>query len=97
MEDLSVTVNILGRKYKLKANSQEEPYLRQAAATIDRQAQEYGRRYGHQDGQDLLAMVSLTQITALIKMQEKKTYCDTNLESRLQAIDQLLDRHIAEG
>lgn len=97
MEEHSVTVNILGRKYKLKAGSSEEQYLRKAAELIDRQAQEYGKRYGHQDGQDLLAMVSLTQITTLIKMQEQQSYTDTDLESRLNAIDQLLDRHNAEG
>ena len=97
MEALSVSVDILGRRYKLKVGSDEEAPLRKAAELIDRQAREYGRRYGHQDGQDLLAMVSLTQITNLIKMQDKQSYHDTDLESRLSAIDQLLDRHIAEG
>lgn len=96
MDELSATVTILGRSYKLKISSTEEQYLRKAAALIEQQARDYGKRYGHQDGQDLLAMVSLTQITNLIKMQEKQSYYNTDLETRLTAIDQLLDRHNAE-
>ena len=97
MDELPVTVTILGRKYKLKIGSSEEQYLRKAADLIENQAHDYGKRYGHQDGQDLLAMVSLTQITNLIKMQEQRNYYSTGLESRLNAISQLLDRMETEG
>lgn len=96
MEALPVTVTILGRKYKLKISSNEEQYLRKAAELIEQQARDYGNRYGHQDGQDLLAMVSLTQITNLIKMQEQRNYCNVDLESRLNAINHLLDREEIE-
>jgi len=97
MEAQPVTVTILGRKYKLKISSSEEHFLRKAAELIEQQARDYGNRYGHQDGQDLLAMVSLTQITNLIKMQEQRSYVNTDLESRLNAISQLLDREGTEG
>jgi cell division protein ZapA (FtsZ GTPase activity inhibitor) len=97
MDTLSVTVNILGRKYKLKVNGSEEQYLRKAAEMIDQQAKQYGKVYAQQDGQDLLAMAALTQITNLVKNQERQEYLDTGLEQRLVAIDALLDRHIAEG
>lgn len=97
MDELPVTVTILGRKYKLKISSSEEPYLRKAADLIEQQARDYGKRYGHQDGQDLLAMVSLTQITSLIKMQEKRNFQSDGLEERLNAISQLLDRAETEG
>ena len=97
MDKLPVTVTILGRKYKLKISSSEEPYLRKAADLIEQQARDYGKRYGHQDGQDLLAMVSLTQITSLIKMQERRNFQSDGLEERLNAISQLLDRAETEG
>jgi cell division protein ZapA (FtsZ GTPase activity inhibitor) len=97
MDELPVTVTILGRKYKLKISSSEEPYLRKAADLIEQQARDYGKRYGHQDGQDLLAMVSLTQITSLIKMQERRNFQSDGLEERLNAISQLLDRAETEG
>ncbi len=97
MDELPVTVTILGRKYKLKISGSEEQYLRKAADLIEQQARDYGKRYGHQDGQDLLAMVSLTQITNLIKMQGQRSYQSNGLESRLNAISQLLDRAETEG
>ena len=42
-------------------------------------------------------MVSLTQITNLIKMQGQRNYQSNGLESRLNAISQLLDRAETEG
>ena len=96
MDERPVTVTILGRGYKLKIGSSEEQYLRKAADLIEQQARDYGKRYGHQDGQDLLAMVSLTQITNLMKLQEQRNFYNSDLESRLSAISQLLDSDDAE-
>ena len=91
MDELPVTVTILDRKYKMKVGSADEQYLREAAELTDRQAKNYGKMYAHQDGQDLLAMVSLTQISRLLKLQAGRQFEDTQLESRLAAIDKLLD------
>lgn len=91
MDEQSVTVNILDRPYKLKIGSVDEPYLRKAAELIDSQAKSYGKMYAHQDGQDLLAMVALTQITRLLKVQAGQQYKDTALEAKLTALDQLLN------
>lgn len=91
MNEQSVTVNILDRPYKLKIGSVDEMYLRKAAELIDSQAKSYGKMYAHQDGQDLLAMVALTQITRLLKVQAGQQYKDTALETKLTALDQLLD------
>lgn len=96
MDERPVTVTILGRGYKLKIGSSKEQYLRKAADLIEQQARDYGKRYGHQDGQDLLAMVSLTQITNLMKLQEQRNFYNSDLESRLSAISQLLDSDDAE-
>ena len=52
--------------------------------------------YAHQDGQDLLAMVSLTHITRLLKLQEGQQFKDTELEQRLTALNQLLDKPLAD-
>ena len=65
--------------------------IRTGTELTDRQAKSYGKMYAHQDGQDLLAMVSLTQISRLLKLQAGRQFEDTQLESRLAAIDKLLD------
>ncbi len=96
MDELSITVNILNRPYRLKINRAEEEHLRKAAELIDTQAKNYGKMYAHQDGQDLLAMVSLTHITRLLKLQEGQQFKDTELEQRLTALNQLLDKPLAD-
>ena len=94
MNEVSVTVNILDRKYKLRINATEEEYLRKAAELIDTQAHKYGEVYTYQDHQDLLAMVALTQITQLTKIQDGIKFKDTELMDKLNAINQLLSEHV---
>lgn len=92
METVAASVNILGRTYKLRVSAGDEAPLRKAAEMIDGQAKSYGRQYAYNDHQDLLAMVALTQITQLIKMQGQLEYKDTDLAQKLQSIDSILDQ-----
>lgn len=90
MEELDVSVNILDRKYKLKIKREDEVYLREAAQKIDQQAKKYGGAYAYKDHQDLLAMVALTQITQLNKIQKGLEFKDQELIAKLQEIDKVL-------
>lgn len=94
MEDQTVSVNILGRSYKLKISPDDETYLRQAAENINAQAKEYGRHFGYNDFQDLLAMVALGQITELVKMKANMGYKDNGLLDKLADIDKMLDEYL---
>ena len=91
MAEVSTTVGILGRNYKLRISDEEQENLLQAAELIDSQARSYGKLYSSQDHQDLLAMVALTQITQLVKMQNTLKNRDAELGARLKAIDDTLD------
>ncbi|MBR1849776.1 MAG: cell division protein ZapA [Bacteroidales bacterium] len=91
MAEVSTTVGILGRNYKLRISDEEQENLLQAAELIDSQARSYGKLYSYQDHQDLLAMVALTQITQLVKMQNTLKNRDAELGARLKAIDDTLD------
>ncbi len=91
METISASVNILGRTYKLRVSKEDEAALRKAAEAIDNQAKQYGNMYAYNDHQDLLAMVALTQITQLTKIQDSLRFKDTDLAQRLQSIDSVLD------
>lgn len=97
MNELPVTVNILDRPYKLKISRDDEYFLRKAAELIGEQAASYGKMYAYNDRQDLLAMVALTQITQLLKLQQQQQLSDKVLEERLSAIDQLLDQRSNEA
>ncbi|MCR5821913.1 MAG: cell division protein ZapA [Bacteroidales bacterium] len=91
MAEVSTTVTILDRNYKLRISSDEEANLVKAAELIETQAKNYGKLYAYQDRQDLLAMVALTQITQLVKIQNTLKAKDSELETRLKAIDNALD------
>lgn len=91
METVAASVNILGRTYKLRIAAEDEGALRKAASSIEAQAKSYGQMYAYNDHQDLLAMVALTQITQLTKIQDSLQYKDTDLAERLQSIDSILD------
>lgn len=91
MSELPATIRILERPYRMRINSEDEQYLRQAAALIDSQANSYAKMYAHNDRQDLLAMVALTQITQFLKLKTTHWFEDTQLEDRLTEINRLLD------
>ncbi len=92
METVSASVNILGRTYKLRVAAEDEEALRKTAEAIDSQAKNYGKMYAYNDHQDLLAMVALTQITQLTKIQDSLRFKDTDLAQRLQNIDSVLEQ-----
>ena len=92
MSELPATIHILDRPYKMRINADDEQFQREAGVLIDSQAKEYAKMYAYNDRQDLLAMVALTQITQLLKLQHKQQFRDTRLEGRLTEINQLLDR-----
>ena len=91
MENVSVTVTILERSYKLTIAPQEETHLRDAAALIDAQAKMFKKQYGHRDNQDLLAMVALAQVTELMKSLKFK---DNELIEKLAEIDSMLNNNL---
>lgn len=91
MENISVTVKILERSYKTTIAPEEEGYLREAAALIDKQANLFKKQYGQRDSQDLLAMVALAQVTELLKTQDNLGYKDKKLEDKLAIIDSILE------
>jgi len=91
MDTVSASVSILGRTYKLRVAADDEGALRKAAEAIETQAKNYGNMYAYNDHQDLLAMVALTQITQLIKLQNSMRYKDTDLAQKLKSIDSVLE------
>lgn len=91
MDEIPAKVHILDREYKIKVKPDDEEFLRKAAELIDHQARGFAKMYAYNDRQDLLAMVSLTQITRLMKLLDQQAFCDTRLEAKLTEISQLLD------
>lgn len=59
MEELTISVIIADRPYRLTIKRDEEEVIRKAAESINNMIKEYSSNYAFNDKQDLLAMVAL--------------------------------------
>ncbi len=90
MDEISITVMIADRSYKLTINRSEEETLRAAAKAIDEQIKKYASYFEYKDKQDLLAMVALQFSTTAIDLEAQKKFSDSGLLSKLEEIDEIL-------
>ena len=96
MKDLSISVNVLDRNYKLKVTSETEEYVRGAAKLIEENAKKYSSMFAHKDRQDLLAMIALEKITTLLQLERRTKYQGTELVDKLKEIDSILTEQIEQ-
>ncbi|MBN3034707.1 MAG: cell division protein ZapA [Bacteroidales bacterium] len=59
MEELTISVNISDRPYRLTIPREEEEIVRKAGELVNKALREYAGRYAHKDKQDLLSMAAL--------------------------------------
>jgi|ADurb_Total_1213_FD_contig_123_6706_length_754_multi_5_in_2_out_0_1 cell division protein ZapA (FtsZ GTPase activity inhibitor) len=94
MKELSITVNIANRKYKITVNENEEEYVRKAAAIIDKKIKDYAMQYEHKDLQDLLTIIALEYTTNATIMETQINFSNTELIEKLTKINTVLDEQI---
>jgi len=90
MKELTITVSIANRPYRLKIEKDEEETVRQAAKLIDEKIKDYSSSYAYKDVQDLLAMVTLQYATSTLNYEKQLNNKDNHLISRLTEIDKVL-------
>jgi cell division protein ZapA (FtsZ GTPase activity inhibitor) len=88
-EELSITVTIAERAYKMTIAKEEEESLRKAGKRINGDLENMGKIYKNKEKQDLLAMIALLNTNELIKSENNLKYND-KLTTRLEEIDSLL-------
>lgn len=94
MDEISITVIIADRSYKLKIERNEEEALRKAAKVIEEQMEKYANYFQYKDKQDLLAMVALQFSTSTINLEEQLNYRDNEMLDKLNDIDKVLTEHL---
>lgn len=94
MDELSITVVIADRPYKLKVDRKEEEGLRRAAKVIEEQIEKYASSFQFKDKQDLLAMVALQFSASTIDLEEQVRYRDNEMLDKLAEIDKVLTEHL---
>lgn len=90
MNELTITVNIADRPYRLKITSEEEESVRLAAKRINEQIRKYSDNYAFNDRQDLLAMTALHFSTLALKRDSQQQAELDGLRSSLEKIDEML-------
>ncbi len=90
----NVNVTVLGRSYKLTIPEEEEQFLRKAVQRIETQSYLYGKNYGYNNHQDLLAMVAISMAKELVSIQENLKYKEDSLIEKLTEIDSLLEHNL---
>lgn len=91
MEDLTLTVYIADRPYRLKIRQDEVEIVKNAVKEIGEKIRGYADSYAFNDRQDLLAMTALHFAT--MKRKEEENGAETNddrLVERLKYLNSLL-------
>lgn len=89
MGEISITVTIAGRQYKLLVNSSEEARVNAAAEKVNEVVKGFAAQYTYKDVQDLFAMTALQlaneNLENNIKLQEVSEITSTEFD-RLSAM-----------
>ena len=90
MSEVSLTVNIANRPYKLRVDSQEEDVVKKAVELIEKEMKEYTEQLGYKDKQDLLAMITLQNTSKMLKNDTNSFSVEETFTAKLTEFDQLL-------
>jgi cell division protein ZapA (FtsZ GTPase activity inhibitor) len=94
MEELTITVNIADRPYRLKIKREEEEIIRKAVKEIEQRIKEYSEHFSFNDKQDLVAMVLLHYASTTQKLESDIVSGENMVVSRLQKMEELITHHL---
>jgi cell division protein ZapA (FtsZ GTPase activity inhibitor) len=94
MKELSISLPIADRSYKLAIDKEHEELFRKAAKMIDKRIKDYSASYAYKDKQDLLAMVALEYATGYLQNDQLLSENEIQWKQKLMAIDQTLDEQL---
>ena len=90
MDELTITVQIAERPYRLKIRRDEEEVVRQAVKEINDKIKGYSNTYAFNDKQDLLAMTALHFGTLSIRHGEEIKDSEQGIVKKLEVLRDLL-------
>ncbi len=94
-EQLKIKLSIADRVYPLTIDPSQEEGLRKATKKIEAMIQRFEKNYAVRDKQDVLAMCAL-QFAAQVEQKQIDNTSDTlETEEKLQALNQLLQKHLS--
>jgi cell division protein ZapA len=94
MNELSISLPIADRSYRLAIDKEHEELFRKAAKLIDKRIKDYSSSYAYKDKQDLLAMVALEYATGYLQNDQLLSDNEIQWKSKLLEIDHALDEQL---
>jgi cell division protein ZapA len=94
MNELSISLPIADRSYRLAIDKEHEELFRKAAKLIDKRIKDYSSSYAYKDKQDLLAMVALEYATGYLQNDQLLSENETQWKAKLLTIDLSLDEQL---
>ena len=83
MNELTISVTIADRPYRLTIKSEEEETIRKAANEINTKIKFYAEHFAYNDRQDLLAMVTLEKATDALMTKNSISVNETEIASKI--------------
>lgn len=96
MDDLTITVTIADRPYRLTIKRDEEEIIRNAAEKINIAIKHFSDNYAFNDKQDLLAMVALENTTKELRNEDNFKKNDNDISGKLSEINLILSDNLKE-
>jgi cell division protein ZapA len=91
MDEISISLPIAERSYRLAIEKENEELFRKASKLIDIRIKDYSSSYAYKDKQDLLAMVALEYATRYLQSDRLFGEKEELWKSKLNEIDRLLE------
>ena len=94
MDELTISVSIADRPYRMTIKRDEEEIVRKAADEINKNIKHYSNNFAFNDRQDLLAMVALEKATSALMSKTEIVDADQKILSTLSEIDNILSENL---
>ena len=94
-DQLKIKLSIADRVYPLTINPSQEEGLRLATKKIEEMIKRFEKSYAVRDKQDVLAMCALQFAAQVEQKQIDKTNDKQEMEDKLEALNQLLQKHLS--
>lgn len=97
MNELTISVTIADRPYRLTIQRDEEEVIRKATIEINKKIKEYSNNFAFNDFQDLIAMVVLEFATKVINFEEDLGSNEKNTSKKLVDLNNLLTNSLEKN
>ncbi len=94
MGDLSIKIKIADREYPMRVKPDDEEKIRKAGKLINEKIKSYKEKFGIDDKQDLLAMVSFDILIDKIESDRNMENSDENISNKINYLNNLISQSL---